>query len=100
MYQGGDEKYLRYKITEDGISPLLFPPSDQVIKFTSYEHDEYGVSTEDPQMIAKMHEKRAKKQETLVQKLMQMHTVNVFGHGEPKHCSVLIWKQQWFSLFT
>lgn len=83
MYQGGDEKYLRYKITEDGISPLLFPPSDQVIKFTSYEHDEYGVSTEDPQMIAKMHEKRAKKQETLVQKLMQMHTVNVFGHGEP-----------------
>jgi len=32
MYQGGDEKYLRYKITEDGISPLLFPPSDQVIK--------------------------------------------------------------------
>jgi len=83
MYRGGDEKYLRYKITEDGISPLLFPPSDQVIKFTSYEHDEYGVSTEDPQMIAKMHEKRAKKQETLVQKLMQMHTVNVFGHGEP-----------------
>jgi len=83
MYQGGDEKYLRYKITEDGISPVLFPPSDQVIKFTSYEHDEYGVSTEDPQMIAKMHEKRAKKQETLVQKLMQMHTVNVFGHGEP-----------------
>lgn len=82
-YQGGDEKYLRYKITEDGISPLLFPPSDQVIKFTSYEHDEYGVSTEDPQMIAKMHEKRAKKQETIVRKLMQMHTVNVFGHGEP-----------------
>lgn len=83
MYQGGDEKYLRYKITEDGISPLLFPPSDQVIKFTSYEHDEYGIATEDPNMIAKMHEKRARKQETLVKKLMQMHTVNVFGHGEP-----------------
>jgi len=83
MYQGGDEKYLRYKITEDGISPLLFPPSDQVIKFTSYEHDEYGVSTEDPQIIAKMHEKRARKQETIVRKLMQMHTVNVFGHGGP-----------------
>ncbi|MGB9794178.1 hypothetical protein [Caldisericum exile] len=33
-------KYLRYKITDDGISPLLFPPTDEVVKFSSYEHDE------------------------------------------------------------
>jgi 2-oxoglutarate ferredoxin oxidoreductase subunit alpha len=82
-YDGGDEKYLRYKITDDGISPILFPPSDQVVKFTSYEHDEYGLSTENPEMIAKMHEKRARKQETLEKKLRTMHTVNVYGGSEP-----------------
>lgn len=83
MYTGGDEKYLRYKLTEDGISPLMFPPSEQVVKFTSYEHDEYGLSTESPEMIAKMHEKRARKEEALIEKLKQMHTVNVFGETGP-----------------
>lgn len=77
MHKEGE--YLRYKITENGISPLLFLPSDHVIKFSSYEHDGYGLSTENPALVSRMHEKRARKGKSLVAKLKGMKTVNVFG---------------------
>jgi len=43
-------QYLRYKKTDDGIAPRSFPGTPNAL-FTanSYEHDEYGYSTEDPQ---------------------------------------------------
>ncbi|BAL80311.1 putative 2-oxoglutarate ferredoxin oxidoreductase alpha subunit [Caldisericum exile AZM16c01] len=74
-----DGEYLRYKLTDSGVSPLLFPPSESVIKFSSYEHDEYGLSTEDPEMITKMHDKRFRKYNSIVQKLKTMKTVNVYN---------------------
>jgi 2-oxoglutarate ferredoxin oxidoreductase subunit alpha len=80
MHKEGE--YLRYKITENGISPLLFSPSDHIIKFSSYEHDEYGLSTENSALVSRMHEKRARKGESLVAKLKGMKTVNVFGDGK------------------
>ncbi|MGC9125375.1 MAG: 2-oxoacid:acceptor oxidoreductase family protein, partial [Caldisericaceae bacterium] len=83
-------KYLRYKITDDGISPLLFPPTDEVVKFSSYEHDEYGLSTEDPDMISKMHEKRFRKEQSLVSKLRTMKTVNVFNENDTGETSPII----------
>ena len=76
------EDYLRYRITDTGISPMRFPPSDRVVKFSSYEHDEYGLSTELPQLISQMHEKRARKEKTLIHKLKGMKTVNVYGEGD------------------
>jgi 2-oxoglutarate ferredoxin oxidoreductase subunit alpha len=74
--------YKRYQITKDGISPLLFPPSESMIKWSSYEHDEYGFTTETADGITQMHEKRLRKQHTLIEVLKQMHTVNKFGDGE------------------
>ncbi len=62
----GNGEYKRYEITEDGISPLAFPGTEGiVVKGTSYEHDEYGITTEDPEIIAKMQEKRRRKGETM-----------------------------------
>ena len=77
-------KYKRYKITKTGISPLLFPPSNQLIKWNSYEHDEEGITTEDADEISKMHLKRLNKLHSLVDYLKEkVKTVNVFGRGSP-----------------
>ncbi len=75
-------KYKRYKDTQNGISPLLFPPSDALIKWNSYEHDEEGFTTEEPKLVAKMHEKRQKKLSTLIEYMSDLKTVNIFGEGE------------------
>jgi 2-oxoglutarate ferredoxin oxidoreductase subunit alpha len=70
-------KYNRYLNTKDGISPLLFPPSNEVIKWNSYEHDEHGITTEDANLIAQMHEKRNKKVSALNEYLKKRKTVNI-----------------------
>lgn len=76
-------EYNRYVDTSDGISPLLFLPSEELINWNSYEHDEKGITTEDQDLIMKMHDKRKKKGETLVEYVKGMKTVNVYGHGDP-----------------
>lgn len=43
-----DSQYLRYKITEDGIPPRAVPGlKDTLFTANSYEHTEYGLSSED-----------------------------------------------------
>lgn len=79
----GKGEYKRYLDTESGISPLLFPPSGELIKWDSYEHDEMGITTEEPEIITKMQEKRLKKQGALIKHLKEMHTVNVSGDKGP-----------------
>jgi 2-oxoglutarate ferredoxin oxidoreductase subunit alpha len=80
-HSGGE--YKRYLDTENGVSPLLFPPSEELIKWDSYEHDELGITTEDPNMIAKMWEKRNRKRKAIVDHMKGMHTVNVYGNKGP-----------------
>ncbi len=75
--------YKRYRQTDIGVSPLLFPPSTMMIKWNSYEHDEFGYTTEEAAMIAQMHLKRRKKQESLVRYLQEkIRTVNEYGSGD------------------
>jgi len=75
--------YKRYLDTKTGISPLAFvPEKDVVIKVNSYEHDEYGFTTEKPQKIRKMSEKRFRKQKYLEKELQNYKSVNVFGEKD------------------
>jgi 2-oxoglutarate ferredoxin oxidoreductase subunit alpha len=61
-----DETYLRYRLTEDGISPLTFPGlSGALVKLDSDEHDEEGKITEDRQMRIRMMEKRLSKRKRI-----------------------------------
>ncbi len=78
-----NEDYGRYRLTESGISPLLFPPSRETIKWNSYECDENGITTEDADTIAAMHDKRQRKQQALREHLRDMDTVNVYGDAGP-----------------
>lgn len=79
----GDGEYKRYRITDDGVSPLLFPPTKQPNKWTSHMCDELGLVSEDAGVITQMHEKFRRKGEAIAEKLKTMHTVNTFGNDGP-----------------
>jgi 2-oxoglutarate ferredoxin oxidoreductase subunit alpha len=81
LFTGGD--YKRYLDTEDGISPMLFPPSKEIIKSNSYEHDEIGITSENAEIIVKMHNKRNKKLSTLIEHLKKQNTVNIIQGENP-----------------
>lgn len=57
-----NNKYLRYKLTEDGISPRLIPGTPGYFyQANSYEHIEDGHTTEDAEPRIQQVDKRAKK---------------------------------------
>lgn len=85
----GRGDYNRYRNTETGISPLAFPGNPHaVVKGTSYEHDEYGITTEEPDGIATMQEKRLKKIEGLTDDVEGMEAVTTYG--DPKSPTALV----------
>ena len=74
-------EYKRYLDTNDGISPLAFPgEAGAVVKATSYEHDESGITAEeDEEQIKRMQEKRQRKVIDLAREIEGLKAVNVFG---------------------
>ena len=73
--------YKRYAITDTGVSPLAFvPDKDAVIKVNSYEHDEYGLTTEDPAKTVQMQDKRLSKEKFLIKEIQQYETVRTYGN--------------------
>ncbi len=84
-------QYKRYLDTQTGVSPLAFvPDKDAVIKVNSYEHDEAGITTEDPLVTTKMQDKRLRKEKYLAQELEQYETVKVYGNKDSK-TALLCW---------
>ncbi len=73
-------QYKRYMDTGTGVSPLTFvPDKDAIVKVNSYEHDEFGITTEDPAMTTKMQDKRLRKEKYISQELERYETVKVYG---------------------
>jgi 2-oxoglutarate ferredoxin oxidoreductase subunit alpha len=76
----GQAPYLRYQDTPAGISPLAFPGrKDAIVKVNSYAHDEDGYTTEDAALVARMTEKRRKKEGKLKEEMDRYPCVNVRG---------------------
>jgi len=75
------KNYKSYSITENGISPGIAPGGSQIFRATSYEHDEYGHTTEDPAAIKRMNDKRLRKARTLEKELANFPGIFVFGKG-------------------
>jgi len=87
----GKGDYKRYRKTPDGVSPLAFPGrGGVVVKGTSYEHDEYGITTEEPRAIEAMQEKRLAKGPGLAKEVDGMDAVAVFG-DEKAEVALLTW---------
>jgi 2-oxoglutarate ferredoxin oxidoreductase subunit alpha len=77
-----NQEYKRYKITENGISPLCFPGGEAIVKATSYEHDENGIATEDEGTIKEMQDKRLRKFQSMEKEVENMEAVNVYGNSD------------------
>ncbi|MEM2602586.1 MAG: 2-oxoacid:acceptor oxidoreductase family protein, partial [Candidatus Bathyarchaeia archaeon] len=86
----GMGEYGRYAQTEDGISPLAFPGEGAVVKANSYEHDEFGITTEDAGLIAKAQEKRLRKARALEEYVNGKGMVSVEGDPDGK-IAFLFW---------
>lgn len=75
-------EYSRYKMTEAGISPIAYPSIEGLaIKATSYIHDEYGITTEDPKTAKALADKLILKEKELAKDLEDYETVRVHGEG-------------------
>jgi 2-oxoglutarate ferredoxin oxidoreductase subunit alpha len=84
-------EYKRYIDTQNGISPLAFPGNPSaIVKATSYEHDESGITTEEPEAISRMQRKRLRKRKALEDELEKYETVNVYGNPDSK-TALLCW---------
>ncbi len=85
------QPYKRYLNTETGISPLTFvPDKEAIIKVNSYAHDEYGITTEEPQKVSMMQDKCLRKEKYLIEELEEKDVVNVYGK-ESASCALLCW---------
>jgi 2-oxoglutarate ferredoxin oxidoreductase subunit alpha len=83
--------YKRYQNTENGISPLAFAPEkDTIIKINSYEHDESGITTEDPAITVLMQDKRFRKEKYLSEELEKYELVKVYGKKD-SDTGILCW---------
>jgi len=64
---------------------MLFPPSKKIIKWNSYEHDEFGITTENAEKISFMHDKRNKKEKALIEHLKGQETVKIIRGENPNN---------------
>uniref|UniRef100_A0A7C3UK23 2-oxoacid:acceptor oxidoreductase subunit alpha n=1 Tax=Geoglobus ahangari TaxID=113653 RepID=A0A7C3UK23_9EURY len=71
------ENYLRYKLTENGVSPFL-PIGMATMIVSSLEHDEYGFASEDPVIREEMMLKRIRKFRKLA-KRVSGNSYSVYG---------------------
>lgn len=77
--------YKRYQITKSGISPLAFPGEKGIIvKANSYEHDEFGISSDLEEVAQKMQEKRSRKYQTMEREVAKLPAVQVYGRKNSK----------------
>jgi len=91
MLWDGNGTYKRYLQTEDGVSPLAFPPQKgQVIKTDSYMHDQQGITSEDAGLTREMSEKRRRKGQSLAREMEEYETVKVYGQTSSK-TALLCW---------
>ena len=85
------EKYLRYKNTKNGISPLAFPGEKNVIsKVNGYEHDEFGITVDDEKNVEKMQNKRLRKFREMQKEVDKLEAVNIYGKKIAKK-AIICW---------
>lgn len=77
-----NDDYDRYEITRDGISPLLFPPSDSVIKWNSHEHLPSGLRTDKAAGMIAMKDKRAGKKASVSSATRKYQRIAIYGDAE------------------
>jgi len=83
-------EYKRYSQSKNGISPLAFPGTSAVVKSTSYEHDEKGLSAEDSDLVVLMQNKRLRKFEEMKKEIDKLEAVKVYGNKKSNK-AIICW---------
>jgi 2-oxoglutarate ferredoxin oxidoreductase subunit alpha len=84
----GTPGYVRYKITDSGVSPMALPGTEGVrVYANSNEHDEQGIVTTDPAVVKAMQDKRWRKLLALREEA-ERRGVKVYGEGG---VALLVW---------
>jgi len=74
--------YARYRITEDGVSPMALPGTRGALVYANTsEHDEYGQGSIDPSVVKAMQEKRFRKLPKL-RAIAEAEGVKTYGEGD------------------
>jgi len=76
-----EEGYKLYKLTEEGYQKRAIPGTNAIVKANSYEHDEFGVTTEDPDIGKAMHEKRWRKMKYIEEEVKNFEPYKLYGNG-------------------
>jgi len=87
------EEYKRHKITETGVSPRAFPlTKGAIVRTSADEKDEYGYTTEDPELTTKNADKRMRKLVHLAKELEErgIETVKFYG-PEDAQATIISW---------
>jgi 2-oxoglutarate ferredoxin oxidoreductase subunit alpha len=87
------EEYGRYEITETGVSPRAVPSAKgAIVHANSDEHDEYGLTTEDPVITAAMMDKRMRKLSAISKEIEErkIETVKFYGPEEAQ-ATIISW---------
>ncbi|MCL5408577.1 MAG: 2-oxoacid:acceptor oxidoreductase subunit alpha [Candidatus Omnitrophica bacterium] len=91
LWEKEKSQFKRYLNTETGLSPLAFPGNkNAIIKINSYEHDEYGITTEDPYITKSMQEKRFKKNKLVFEEVEKHETLKIYGNKNSNE-AILTW---------
>lgn len=76
----GSSPYHRYADSETGVSPLATVPlGGEVVKVNSYHHDERGITTEDPELVAWLNEKHMRKEVSMLEEIETLSPVATAG---------------------
>ncbi|MGQ9565553.1 MAG: 2-oxoacid:acceptor oxidoreductase subunit alpha [Candidatus Bathyarchaeales archaeon] len=87
------EEYKRHRITETGVSPRAFPlAKGAIVKTSADEKDEYGYTTEDPELTTKNADKRMRKMVYFAKELEErgIETVKFYG-PEDAQATIISW---------
>jgi 2-oxoglutarate ferredoxin oxidoreductase subunit alpha len=79
----------RLKIERFENQNIIFPGTEgQTVKVTSYEHDEKGITTDKPEDIKRMVEKRFEKAESIKSEMQSRETVKIYGDSSSENVVV------------
>jgi len=86
-----DDEYKRHKITESGISPRIKPGTMGAFTLSnSNEHDEYGYTTIDPEILEATTQKIMRKTTNLLKEVETLNPVKVYGPDDAE-VTIVCW---------
>jgi 2-oxoglutarate ferredoxin oxidoreductase subunit alpha len=87
LYEGDEwtgEEYMRYRITESGVSPkIVLGVRGVTMLANGNEHDEHGFTSIDPVGVVTMTDKRMRKRTGLANEISRLEPVKAYGADDP-----------------